>query len=809
MKKQILLIAVAILFIGTSSLYISRKYDPATGSFLLDENPAGGKDGFSKQQLAGAAMQWRYDHLKDENGNLYPSYFTNALSTANRAQQHGTRAGLGLQWEELGPDNVGGRTRAILVDKRDPTNQTVYAGGVSGGMWKSTDAGATWNRLANWNEWLTIASIAQAPAPDYTIYIGTGEGLSQISGSSMNSGSMGNGIYKLDANDNPILLTPDILANNALTPPSSSVWSSVNRIAINPLDPGMIIAATTKGLYQSNDHGLTWGAVNLTGNLHALLGLQADDIKWSPGGTYIYASLGGVFSGNLIMSQNGGVSWIRITSGTNTGFPAGSLGRIEIAVAPSSDTIAYIAVAKANTGCTQGVYRTSDGGNTWTTIGSSGALFQPFEEGGNAGCQGWYDNVIAVNPFNPNKVYLGGINFYTWSDQNGWKLADAGLGSGAVNPNYIHPDKHAIVFANGDSDVMYIGCDGGIYKSIDAGSAFPFPQYVVHNRGYAVTQNYGVSAALTGEVMGGSQDNGTNYVNYLGNTFGAGEEVLGGDGMFSAISHIDQKIFFGSIYYAALYRSGNYTSGFAGIYDIKIDPQGIGSTSICGNANPAYDAPFVTPFLLGETKTAANGFKKVAFAANTNYSAGEVVTVNSNTASYPFQVTLSQAVNAGDTIMVDDPVRSRLFLSSNCGVYVTSDALTLGTIPHWYKLSNSFGGVGESYANSTDGDVLYVGTSSGSVYRFPNLNARCDTTTYPLGSNIAALYTNTNQFTVKSLGSQSVEGIAVDPDDNNHVVATLAGFSSNNSPHVYESHNGGQTWVADTAGLPNMPVYSV
>ncbi len=810
MRKQILFLSTCIFFIASSSLLLSRQHNGGLGSFMLEQKSADGKSGLSKAQTAADAAQWRFDRLKDENGNLYPSYYANAIKRAEQLRQTGARSGLGLQWEELGPDNVGGRTRAILVDKRDPSNQTIYAGGVSGGMWKSTDGANTWTRLTNWNQWLSIACIAQGPAPDYTIYIGTGEGLSgSIGGTSMNSGSMGNGIYKLNSNDAPVLLTPDITTNNTLN--LNSPWAAVNRIAVNPLDATQILAATLTGLYESIDGGSTWGPVQLPSNLHSIQTQEANDVKWSKNGVNVYASVGGPFGGILLESLNGGYTWGRVTTGSNPGFPNGSLGRIEMALAPSNDSILYLSIATTS-GCTNSVYRSADAGGTWAIIGAKGPSFDPMT----TECQGFYDNTIAVNPLNPNKIYNAGVNFYTWSNETGWSLADAGLqplgGSGDVNPNYIHPDKHAIVFADNDSNVMYVGCDGGIYKSIDAGSSFPFPNYSVKNRGYNVTQNYGIAAAITGEVMGGSQDNGTNYINYLGNTPMAAQEVIGGDGIFTAISHIDPRFYFGGVYYADVERDGAGATigGFSTFYDIKADPQGQGSTSACGASAAAGNAPFITPFHLGETKTAANGLKTVPFVADRNYNNGDVVTIQSDIAKYPFQVTLSAQLDSLDTLPVVDPVRSRMFVTSNCGVWLTSDALNLGIIPRWFKLANSITGIAESYANSTDADVLYIGTSAGYVYRFANLNAKCDTTKYPSGGTAKAIYTASNQYSYKIVANgRSIEGIAVDPNDNNHIVATVAGFSSTNQPHVYESHNGGTSWVADTTGLPNMPVYSV
>lgn len=796
MKKHLLLSLTSASILACSAWFVYQNNQ--LGTFKLDESKEEGKFSINKSQRAKEAMEARFDKLKDEYGTFNSAYYTTAIQQANQLTQQGSRAGaLNLQWEELGPDNVGGRTRAILIDKRDATHNTIYAGGVGGGMWKSTDGGNTWNPLTNWNQWLAVSCIDQAT--DGTIVIGTGEGLAQIIGTSFNSGSMGNGIYKLDGSDNPVHISPDAFTGNSLN--NNSAWAAVNRVAVNPADGTNILAATDGGLFVTTDGGNNWSQVSLS-SAGISNGQSVADLKWSRDGMNIFASVGG--RNKLVRSLNGGFTWDRVSNTNNQGFP-GTQGRMEIAIAPSNSNVVYVAIATSS-GSTYGVYRSADAGATWTNIGSKGPLFDPFGDQN----QGWYDNVIAVSPSDPNKVYMGGVDFYTWSDQSGWKLADVGLGGGDENPNYIHPDKHAITIDDANPNIMYVGCDGGIYKSVNAVSAFPFPTYTIKNRGYNVTQFYSVAAGVTGDVLGGTQDNGTQYINFKGNTPKAAERVIGGDGIYAEISHIDPRTSFGGIYFGQVLRSGNSGSSYDAFYDIKIDPQGHIQPSRCGGQKD-QNAPFITPFYLSETKTAANGLKTVPFVADKNYAAGDVVTAQSKTAKYNFQHTLSAPLTTGDTVVISDPVRSRIMVTSNCGVWITSDALDLSNIPKWYRLMNNMNGFAYSYAATEDGDILYVGTSGGRVYRCPNMNARCDTTSYPVGPNaIGFIYTNTSQFTNTVVASgRAIEGISVDPTNSDHVVAVVSGFSSTNQPHVYESTNGGASWTPLASGLPNMPVYDV
>ena len=190
-------------------------------------------------------------------------------------------------------------------------------------MWKSTDGAVTWQRLTGWNQWLAISCIAQAPAPDYTIFIGTGEGLSQPGGSSFNSGSFGDGIFKLDANDNPLSLTPTIYTNGLYDPPADAPWAFVNRLAINPTNPNQILAATAAGLYESTSHGDsgTWNKVTFPTGLTTYETEPVGDVKWSSDGKNIFAACGYNTSTNTIVySNNGGTTWAVQTSASNAVF---------------------------------------------------------------------------------------------------------------------------------------------------------------------------------------------------------------------------------------------------------------------------------------------------------------------------------------------------------------------------------------------------------------------------------------------------------------------------------------------------------
>jgi photosystem II stability/assembly factor-like uncharacterized protein len=798
MKKILFYAALPLLIIVGFAYNFTLNY--SIGEFSL-EHPAR-KSSAVKAMRAKEAMEYRAKRLADEYGNINPSLYLKAVQSADQIAATSSRAGaLGLEWEELGPDNVGGRVRAILIDKRDPSNNTLYAGGVSGGLWKSTDGASSWKRVTTWNDWVSVSCITQST--EGTIIIGTGEGdgLAQSTSSSLSSGAIGNGVYKLDANDAPTQITPNAFTGNVIN--NNSPWSFVNRVAVNPNDENQIMAATHRGLYRTLDGGATWTAISVVGvNATAVY----PDVKWANDGVNIFASSGQFGSSRFVRSLNGGFSFELVSNSNTPTFPSTS-GRIEIAIAPTNPNIVYLSVATSNGG-TDKVLRTADGGDTWTVIGNKGPLFDPFLDQN----QGWYDNTIAVSPQDVNKVYLGGVVFYTWSDQSGWKLADVGLGGTDDNPNFIHSDKHAIVIAQNNPNIMYVGSDGGIYKSTNAVSAFPFPTYSAKNRGFNVTQFYSIAAGVAGEVLGGTQDNGTQYINYKGNTRMAAKRLIGGDGIYAEISHLDPRIMFGGVYFGNLLRSGNGGSSFDGFFDLKIDNQGHVQPSTCGGQKDA-NAQFITPFYLSETRNATGGLKTVKFVPTRNYDAGEVVTLQSKTAKATFQYEFTSSVAEGDTQTIADPIRSRMFLSSNCGPWVTSECLDLSNTPKWFRVMSNMNGLAQSYSATPDGNTVYIGTSSGRVYKFPNFNSRSDTARYLSGTTLASvtnIYTNSSQYTnVAIANGRAVEGVSVDPNNENHAVAVLAGFSSAGTSHVFETTNGGVTWQSIQANLPNMPVYDV
>ena len=813
MKKNLTQALLVCLVLCQSGILFSQKNK--LGEFKLEEimtqdADAGGK---SKMQSIKEAVEWRRMLLADENGNCFPTYQLNAIKRADEMKNNNSLRSSNptLQWEELGPGNVGGRTRSILYDNRDPNRMTIYAGAVGGGIWKSTDGGEHWTQNTTVNSCLAVSCIAQAS--NGTIYFGTGEGLSQPFGTSRNSGQIGNGLHTLINDQDAILpsTVPSAIANDV-------PWCMINRIAINPTDTSDIYVAMTSygnngGLMHSTDGGQTWAQIGSGANqIPGLSGLgyvNAADVKFSSDGSHIFASVGNsnYWMGiNLIVSQDGGQTWSYVSSASFPQYPS-SVARIEIGVAPSDPLTAYIVVANGNGGL-GGIYHTGDGGQNWDNIGGpGGVLTSPFGSDG----QGWYDNVISVSPFDADKVYFGGTQLFSYSTQTNWNVASIYFGS-PNDAQWVHADMHAIVFNDKNKDEMFIGCDGGIFKSSDAFTDFPNPNYTVKNRNYNVTENYSVAADYYGAVLGGAQDNGTNYVSYLNGAITFGANVYGGDGPYAEISHFNPNYFIGGYVGGNDYRSSTQGAAWVDPFDGVIDPQGQTAPSIC-NLGSGANAPFVTSFWLDESKIAYNSVDSVVFIDTITHYAGEVLTFTSHILQ-PFTVTLTDSIPANDSVKFVDPLISRLYFATYCGLWMTPDIINFTTTPRWFRLTAGSDDVKSLTATPT-GDTIYFGANA-TISRMTGLNSVLAFDTSSVGHKAILLNTGSRfrDTILTILGpGRYIEGIDVDMNDPTHVIFAVAGYSTSpGEAHVYVSTNSGNSWTpigGSTASvpLPDMPVY--
>lgn len=280
-----------------------------------------------------------------------------------------------LEWRERGPANVPGRTRGLIVDPADPSRNTWYAGSVAGGVWKTTNGGNTWTLITPDLPNLATTVLAMAESNNNVIYLGTGEGFGNVDGVS------GNGMFKsTDRGQTWFYL------------PATSGFGDINRIIVSPTDENLVIAATNRGIFRSVDGGLTW---NQTSNR-----MFIQDLRPTPGNFNIqYAAQNRV---GVLKSTDAGLTWSVSNSGMNV------TGRVEIAIAPTNPSRIYASAEGSLSTTGSDLYMSDNGAESWSlvdvTFNNSGVNF--------LGGQGWYDNTLACDPFNPNIVYIGGVSLF-------------------------------------------------------------------------------------------------------------------------------------------------------------------------------------------------------------------------------------------------------------------------------------------------------------------------------------------------------------------------------------------------------------
>ena len=451
-------------------------------------------------------------------------------------------------WNEKGPDNIGGRTRALMWDPNDADTEKLWAAGVAGGIWYNNnvlDPNSSWQAVNDFLANMAVTSIAYDPTSTTTFYAGTGEGF-------FNSDAVrGAGIFKSTDGGDTWAQLPST---------TGSTFHYVQKVVVT--GTGTVLAATREGggIQRSTDGGTTWTSV-LNGSLGAATS-RAADIEIAANGD-IYATMGIFSSGSIHRSTNDGATWVDVSPGT------GSPQRIELAIAPSASsttgtTVIYAVASNGNN--VEWFQRSTDGGANWTNLTIPEYREQNCSTNGRDFTRGqaWYDLILSVKPDNPDVVLAGGINILRSSD-GGTNMAEVTYWTGSDDvttcDDYAHADQHAMAFRPGFPSQAVFGHDGGISYSPDVGVASN-PTFDSRNKNYAVTQFYSVAAENTASsayFLAGAQDNGTLQLSAANGLSAA--EVTGGDGGFCFIDQDDNNFqissFVRNVYYLL-----NATGGF-------------------------------------------------------------------------------------------------------------------------------------------------------------------------------------------------------------------------------------------------------
>jgi len=467
-----------------------------------------------------------------------------------------------LEARWLGPGTMSGRITDIQGVNAD--GKTIYVGTAGGGIWKTTNAGASFKPIFD-KHCQSIGSLAIDQKNSKIIYCGTGES------NMRNSVSIGNGLYKTtDAGDNWInigLDSTEHIAKVMVDPSNSDI--------VYVAAPGPLWSDSKhRGLYKSTDAGKTWNKI-----LYINEKTGCADIEIDPSDTKtIYASTwefrrtpysfnsGGSGSG-FYKSTDGGKTWKEI----NKGLPAKPFGRIAFTLAPSAPQNLLAIVESNNTG----LYISGDGGESW----------KPQSATLNVTSRPFYFSTIEVDPKDPKRVYRPAYSF-AYSSDGGYSYAEAS-GEGG----WVHSDHHALWINPNNTNQLYLGTDGGVYISLDRGATWRFIDNLPVGQFYHVA----VDKQKPYRIYGGLQDNGSWVApSVLPGGVGNGDwkAIYGGDGFWTVPDGTDPNIAY------AESQGGN-----AGRIDLRtmravtIKPQSEGDEKLRWNWN--------TPIVIG-AKNPAN-----------------------------------------------------------------------------------------------------------------------------------------------------------------------------------------------------------
>lgn len=449
--------------------------------------------------------------------------FLNAQSPVNSAM-----FGM-MEARSLGPGTMSGRISAIEGVNNDE-GKTIFIGTAGGGVWKSTNAGASYE--SKFDKYCqSIGALAIDQKNPNIVFVGTGES------NMRNSVSIGNGLYKsTDSGDNWKKIGLDSVEH-------------ISKIVIDPANSNIIYVAAPgplwstskhRGLYKSVNGGDSWEKIYYVNENTGCADLLIDPTNsnvlfismWQFRRQPFSFNSGGVSSG-LYKSTDAGKTWKEITKG----LPPKPFGRIAMTLAPSDPKQMLAIVESKNTG----LYISSDGGETWKSQSATlNVCARPF-----------YFSTIAFDPKDPKRVYRPAFNF-AYSSDGGYSFSDASGDGG-----WVHSDMHAIWINPTNTNVMYIGTDGGVYMSVDKGVTWQF------NHGLPLGQFYHVAADLKEpyNIYGGLQDNGSWMApsaapGGIGN--GNWHRVNGGDG-FWTVPDADGKTVYSEYQGGNMYRTNLVT----------------------------------------------------------------------------------------------------------------------------------------------------------------------------------------------------------------------------------------------------------
>jgi len=642
-------------------------------------------------------------------------------------------------WREIGPHNIGGRTISIALNPQNPN--TIYAGSASGGLWRSYTAGEgsdAWDYVNTGYPVQGVGAIAFVPDDSLEFYIGTGEvyNYSNTQGGVAvreTRGSYGIGILKTTDGGNTWTKSLDW---------SKDQQHGVMVIRINPLNKNSAWAGTSDGTYRSFDAGESWVQVNSI--------IMVTDLLIHPVDTSTVL----IACGNLNSNGNGiyltlddGDNWDKITDD----LPESYGGKAIFSTYKEDSNLIYASIGNG--------YYTKAG--TWlcksNNFGFTWEIVDTFDY---STYQGWFSHFAVINQNNPNEIIAAGVDVYKSTtggtnlvQKSYWWKWDFGAppAGGPEGPDdYSHADHHCFVIHPDDPEIVYLGNDGGIFRTTDFGETFEGL-----NGGYQTTQFYsGFSSSHTDSILslGGMQDNSTAIY------FGDPEwfRVIGGDGSWTGINQTNNNILYGSYQYLNIRKSTNGGATFYGAAPPNL---------------PNSRTSFIAPFVVGVDNSNVLYAGRSTIFKSTNSAGSWTTPYGTSSISTNPPITMAISYQNTDVVYVGNaPINSsaEIFRTTDGGN--SWDNIT-GFLPDRYPMD-----IEVDPNNDQNVYVTFAGYGSSHVYKSTDG-----------GDNWIDINNN--------LPDVPAFSVAIDPDYPEQLYV-------GNDLGVYFSMNGGESWSDISEGLP-------
>lgn len=635
---------------------------------------------------------WMYRQRAYPHGRIRKDIYLQAMQQWQALEQ--ARSGRTMEWQPAGPYNIGGRITSLAVSPAD--DQTIFIGAASGGVFKTTDGGSSWIPVFDQAASLSIGDLAIAPSDPQIVYVGTGE-------ANAGGGSLaydGAGMYK--STDGGITWQNIGLEQTG----------STGKVAIHPQRPDIVYAATMgslfenneeRGLFRSNDGGSSWEQV-----LHVSDSTGVIDVAIHPTQpNIIFAATwerirrphrrqyGGITSG-IYRSDDGGDSWTKLSLPVSNPFRT---GRIGLAISPVNPNRIYASVVNDANSLLAGIYRSDDLGASWQALPLSGIV--------QAGFMWWFGKIYA-DPIDADRVYICSLELYQYDEgDSAWERIMPG----------VHVDQHAVYIEPENRDYLLLGNDGGLYRSTDT----TFQEWQ-HFENLPITQFYTaeIDFLQPERLLGGTQDNGCLRKDISTGTW---HQILGGDGFTTLVDPSNSRYVYASSQYGNLRRSTNSGDTFSN-----------GTPNMSASELKNWHTPVVMDPV--DTETIYYGAQRVHRSP-------------------------TRGINwtAISPLLVESPAGSNL----------------------------NFGTLSTLAVSPADTRIIYAGADDGSVF-----------ITEDSGVNWTAI--------AHELPKRWVTRITAHPTDPDVAYITFSGYRWNEYlPHVFRTEDRGLNWTDISAGLPEVP----